>query len=79
MELFQPLTEPLNDKPALILLTAEFTWAAQRIFLRVCFLNKQIQRGNATLCDAKAVIFGFVTFLSLCRSNIWNIISNFIG
>jgi len=33
-------------------------------------LNKQLQKTNATRCDAKAKIHGFVKFLSFCRNNI---------
>ena len=39
-------------------------------FEKFCSLHKQLQEANATLCDAKANIFGFVTLLSLCRSNL---------
>ena len=38
------------------------------IFEKLCFLNKQLQGTNETLCDAKAKIFGFVTFLSLRKT-----------
>ena len=40
------------------------------IFEKLCSLNKQLQGADATLCDAKAKIFGFVTFISLCKDNI---------
>jgi len=40
------------------------------IIEKVCSLNKQLQEADATLCDAKAKIFGFATFLSLCRSSL---------
>jgi len=41
------------------------------IFEKICSLNRQLQEANATLCDAKAKIFGFATFLSLCRSSLF--------
>ena len=34
------------------------------------YLNKHLQGANTTLCDAKAKIFGFVTFYGLSRSKI---------
>ena len=49
------------------------------IFEKVCSLKHglsqvgralKLQKANATLGNAKAKTFGFVTFLSLCRSNI---------
>ena len=40
------------------------------IFEELHSLDKQLQWANATFCNAKAKIFGFVTFLNLYRSNI---------
>jgi len=43
------------------------------IFEKVCSLKHgllKLQGANATHGNAKAKTFGFVTFLSLCRSNI---------
>jgi len=34
------------------------------IFEKICSLNKQLQKVNATRCDTKAKIYGFVTFFS---------------
>ena len=42
------------------------------IFEKLCFLNKQFHEANATLIDEKAKMFGFVTYLSLCRNNIFS-------
>ena len=72
MELFEPLSEFLKDKSEMILLmttdgTAYVSHLAD-IFENVCSLK--LQGANATLCDADAKTFGFVTFLSLCGSNI---------
>ena len=74
MELFEPLSEFLKDKSEMTLLMttdgkAYVSYLAD-IFEKLCSLNKQLQGADATLCDAKAKIFGFVTFLSLCRGNI---------
>ena len=74
MELFEPLSEFLKDKSEMTLLMttdgkACVSYLAD-IFEKLCSLNKQLQGADATLCDAKAKIFGFVTFLSLCRGNI---------
>ena len=33
-------------------------------------LNKQLQERNKTLVDAKAKIFGFISFLKLCQKHI---------
>jgi len=67
MELFEPLSEFLKDKSEMILLmntdgTAYVGYLAD-IFENVCSL--ELQGANATLCDAEANTFGFVTFLSL--------------
>ena len=74
MELFEPLSEFLKDKSEITLLMttdgkAYVSYLADT-FEKLCSLNKQLQGADATLCDAKAKIFGFVTFLSLCRGNI---------
>ena len=74
MELFEPLREFLKDKSEMTLLMttdgkAYVSYLAD-IFEKLCSLNKQLQGADATLCDAKAKIFGFVIFLSLCRGNI---------
>ena len=76
MELFEPLSVFLNNKSEMILLMttdgkAYLSYLVD-IFEKLCTLNKQLQGANATLCDAKAKIFGFATFLSLCRSNIFS-------
>ena len=71
MELFEPLTEFLKDKSEMTLLMTTdgkaYVSYLTDIFEKLCSLNKQLQGADATLCDAKAKIFGFVTFLSLCR------------
>lgn len=36
------------------------------IFEKLNMLNKQLQGTNKTLVDAKANIFGFITFIELC-------------
>ena len=74
MELFEPLSVFLKDKTERILMMttdgkAYLSYLAD-IFYKLCSSNKHLQGANSTLCDAKAKIFGFVTFLSLCRSNI---------
>ena len=74
MELFEPLSVFSNDKSEMILLTttdgkAYLSYLAD-IFEKLCSLSRQLHGANATLNDAKAKIFGFVTFLSLRRSNI---------
>ena len=74
MELFEALSEFLKDKSEMSLqmttdAKAYVSYLAD-IFEKLCSLNKQLQGADATLCDAKAKIFGFVTFLSLCRGNI---------
>ena len=74
MELFEPLSEFLKGKPEMnLLLTTDgkaYVSYSTDIFEKLCSLNKQLQGANATLCDAKAKIFWFVTFLDLCRCNI---------
>ena len=74
MEVFEPLSEFLTDKSEMILLIATdgkaYLSYLTDIFEKLCYLNKQLQGANATLCDAKAKIFGFVTFLGLSRSKI---------
>ena len=37
------------------------------IFEKLNILNKQLQAINKTLVDAKAKIFGFITFIELCQ------------
>ena len=74
MELFEPLSEFLKDKSLMILLIttdgkAHLSYLAE-IFEKLCYLSKQLQGANATLCDAKAKIFRFVTFLGLSRIKI---------
>ena len=74
MELFEPLSEFLKEKSEMThLMTTDgkaYVSYLADIFEKLCSLNKQLQGADATLCDAKAKIFGFVTFLSLCKSNI---------
>ena len=67
IELFEPLSEFLKDKSEMTLLMttdddkAYVSYLAD-IFEKLCSLNKQLQGADATLCDAKAKIFGFVRF-----------------
>ena len=42
------------------------------IFEKLNILNKQLQAINKTLVDAKAKIFGFITFIELCQKYICN-------
>ena len=51
------------------------------IFEELNILNKQLQATNKTLADAKAKIFGFITFIELCLRNIFviKILKSFIG
>ena len=74
MELFESLSEFFKDKSDMILLMTTYGKAyvsyLADIFEKVCSLNKQFQKANATRCDANAKIYGFVTFLSFCRNNI---------
>jgi len=38
------------------------------IFVKLNILNQQHQGENRSLVDAKAKIFGFITFIKLCRN-----------
>lgn len=42
------------------------------IFEKLNILNSQLQGKNKTLVDAKAKIFGFITFIELCQKHICN-------
>jgi len=74
MELFESFRGFLKDKSDMILLMTTYGKAyvsyLADILEKVCSLNKQLQKANATHSDAKAKIYGFVTFLSFCRNNI---------
>jgi len=84
MELFEPLSEFMKDKSDMmevLLMTTDGKASANylaNIFEKFCSSNKQLQSANATPCDAKAKIFGFVTFLSLCRSKILSLCPIFL-
>ncbi|GFU58289.1 SCAN domain-containing protein 3 [Trichonephila clavipes] len=50
------------------------------IFEKLNLLNKQLQRSNKTLVDAKTKIFGFVTFIEVCQKIFpTKILTSFIG
>ncbi|GFV86800.1 SCAN domain-containing protein 3 [Trichonephila clavipes] len=72
MELFNTLSEFLNDKLEMkLLLTIDgkaFVSYLADIFEKLSILNKQLQGTNKTLVDAKAKIFGFITNIELYMS-----------
>lgn len=74
MELFDILKEFLNDKPEMEQLQTvdgqAFISYLTDIFEKLNILNKQLQGANKTLVEAKAKIFGFITFLQLCEKNV---------
>ncbi|GFT72064.1 SCAN domain-containing protein 3 [Trichonephila clavipes] len=76
MELFDTLSNFLNDKPEMKhLLTIDgktFVNYLADIFEKLNILNKQLQGTNKTLVDAKAKIFGFITNIELCQKHINN-------
>lgn len=76
MELFDNISEFLNDKPEMKhLLTINgkaYMSYLTDIFEKLNKLNKELQGSNKTLVDAKAKIFGFATFIELCQNNVNN-------
>lgn len=76
MELFDTLSDFLSDKPEMKnLLTVDgkaFVSYLVNIFEKLNILNNQLQGTNKTLVDAKAKIFGFITFIELCQTYIYN-------
>ncbi|XP_026475534.1 protein ZBED8-like [Ctenocephalides felis] len=76
MQLFDVLSEFLNDKPEMkILLTIDgkaFVGYLTDIFEKLNILNKQLQGPNKTLVDAKAKIFGFITNIELYIKQVGN-------
>ncbi|GFU29899.1 protein ZBED8 [Trichonephila clavipes] len=76
MELFDILSDFLNDKPEIKhLLTIDgkaFVSYLADIFAKLNILNKHLQGTNKTLVDAKAKIFGFITNIELCQKHINN-------
>jgi hypothetical protein len=74
MELFDILSEFLNDKPELELLQTvdgqAFVGYLTEIFEKLNMLNKQLQGASKTLVYAKAKTFGFIAFLQLCQKNV---------
>ncbi|XP_026475540.1 protein ZBED8-like [Ctenocephalides felis] len=76
MQLFDVLSEFLNDKPEMkILLTIDgkaFVSYLTDIFEKLNILNKQLQGPNKTLVDAKAKIFGFITNIELYIKQVSN-------
>ncbi|GFX56471.1 uncharacterized protein TNCV_74171 [Trichonephila clavipes] len=76
MELFNTLSDFLNDKPEMKhLLTIDgkaFVSYLADIFEKLNILNKQLQGTNKTLVDAKAKIFGFITNIELCQKHVNN-------
>ncbi|GFX20645.1 protein FAM200A [Trichonephila clavipes] len=73
MELFDILSDFLNDKPEMKhLLTIDgkaFVSYLTDIFEKLNILSKQLQGTNKTLVDAKARIFGFITNIELCQKH----------
>ncbi|XP_038674126.1 protein ZBED8-like [Scyliorhinus canicula] len=74
MELFDELSDFLSEKPEMKhLLTVDgkavVSYLAD-IFEKLNVLNKQLQGTNKTLVDAKAKIFGFISFIELCQKHI---------
>jgi len=74
MELFDILSEFLDDKPYMTLLLtvdgkALVSYLAD-IFEKLNVLNKELQGTNMTLVNSKAKIFGFISFLELSQENI---------
>ncbi|XP_038656942.1 zinc finger BED domain-containing protein 5-like [Scyliorhinus canicula] len=74
MELFDELSDFLSEKPEMKhLLTVDgkaFVSYLADIFEKLNVLNKQLQGTNKTLVDAKAKIFGFISFIELCQKHI---------
>lgn len=74
MELFDVLSEFLNDKPEMTLLKSvdgqAFVSYLTDIFEKLNMLNKQLQGANKTLIDAKSKIFGFIGLLQLYKNNV---------
>ncbi|GFT35103.1 uncharacterized protein TNCV_2585781 [Trichonephila clavipes] len=74
MELFDTLSDFLNDKPEMkLLLTIDgkaFVSYLADIFETLNILNKQLQGTNKTLVDGKAKILGFITSIELCKKHI---------
>ncbi len=74
MELFDVLSELLNDKAEMnLLLTVSdktFVSYLTNIFEKLNMLNKHLQETNMTLVNSKAKIFGFITFLELSQKNV---------
>ncbi|XP_042228309.1 SCAN domain-containing protein 3-like [Homarus americanus] len=74
MELFDILSEFLDDKPYMTLLLtvdgkALVSYLAD-IFEKLNVLNKELQGTNMTLVNSKAKIIGFISFLELSQENI---------
>jgi hypothetical protein len=76
MELFDTLSDFLSDKPEMkYLLTVNgkaFVSYLAYIFENLNISHNQLQGTNTTLVDAKAKIFGFITFIELCQKHIHN-------
>ncbi|XP_038630630.1 SCAN domain-containing protein 3-like, partial [Scyliorhinus canicula] len=76
MELFDELSDFLSEKPEMKhLLTVDgkaFVNYLADIFEKLNVLNKQLQGTNKTLVDAKAKIFGFISFIELCQKHIYD-------
>ncbi|CAH1099092.1 unnamed protein product [Psylliodes chrysocephalus] len=76
MELFDALRDFLSEKPEMQYLStvdgkAYVSYLAD-IFEKLNILNSQLQGKNKTLVDAKAKIFGFITFIELSQKHICN-------
>ncbi|GFX23292.1 SCAN domain-containing protein 3 [Trichonephila clavipes] len=73
MELFDTLSDFLNDKPEMKhLLTIDgksFVNYLADMFEKLNTLNKQLQGTNKTLVDAKTKIFYFITNIVLCQKH----------
>ena len=84
MELFNILSDFLNDKPEMkLLLTVDgkaFISYLAYIFEKLNMLNKQLQGTYRTLVDTMAKIFGFITYLEYVkRMFLPKILTSFIG
>ncbi|XP_065652875.1 zinc finger BED domain-containing protein 5-like [Hydra vulgaris] len=75
MELFDTLRNFLSDKTEMQhLLTIDFKAYLSYltdIFEKLNILNKELQGTNKTLVDAKAKIFGFITFIELFEKDVY--------
>ena len=84
MDIYDVLSCFLSDRPRIKhLLTVDgkaFVSYSTNLFEKLNMLNKEFQGSSKTLVDEKTKIFGFVTFIEVCKKTfITNILSSFIG